>query len=211
METKFFKTSRHALKAAEAGKPIEGWLSTYGEPPDSYGDIVTETAFLRTLKEKGSRRPWLKGHETIQLGWMDLVHVPTKGLKATLVPFDGIQEVAEELIRIKNGALALSIGYFVEPGGSYMKDGIRYLTDLSLMEGSTVIFPANENAILTTRSAEQTRDDIESAFVLQLISLELDSLLRQAKREKVAADLKSSLALAERRLRSLEHQIKEGR
>jgi HK97 family phage prohead protease len=62
----------------------------------------------------------------------------------------GLQSARDAQLRLKGGLIdGLSIGYSVADGGSYLKNGVRYLTDVDLWEVSLVTFPANEEARIT--------------------------------------------------------------
>lgn len=132
---------------------FSGFGSTFGGEPDSYGDVVLEGAFKKSL-EKGGRNGFgismLWQHDAHQpIGtWLSLVEMK-KGLKVEGKLSLGVQKADEALILMKDGALrGLSIGYRIPKGGSeYDSDkDIRYLKEIDLWEISPVTFPANTRA-----------------------------------------------------------------
>jgi HK97 family phage prohead protease len=164
MEFKFapgtIAPAKAGTSAARAGRMVGGWLSTFGPPMDSYGDIVHENAFDRHLAERGDRLVGLSAHDPGQvIGWHQLKKVPGKGLWTDFTFLEGIARADEDLIRVKSGAMAFSIGYFTLREEYRRQE--RWLLDVDLMEGSVVAFGANRNATIEERS--------EDAAVLALL------------------------------------------
>lgn len=138
------------IKSVEGKTPgaFVGDLAVYGNI-DDVGDIIEPGAFAKSLAEK-TRLPLLWQHSPdIPVGYIDISGDDYRALSV-----DG-QILAEELqkgreadVLLKAGIVTgLSIGYNVRKGGYYYDDdGIRHLTDLELMEGSLVTFPANRLA-----------------------------------------------------------------
>lgn len=125
-----------------------GDLSVYGNI-DDVGDIVERGAFKTSLSEK-TRYPllWQHGQGT-PIGFFDVISDDDNALviKGQLLT-DDVQQAKEAHALLKAGVVTgLSIGYNVRKGGAYFdNDGIRHLTDIELMEGSLVTFPANRLA-----------------------------------------------------------------
>ncbi len=138
------------IKSAEGKAPgaFVGDLSVYGNI-DDVGDIVEPGAFEKSLSEK-KRFPLLWQHASNEpIGYFD---VSTDDLRALsidgMILVNEVQKGREADALLKAGVVTgLSIGYNVRKGGYYFdEDGIRHLTDLELMEGSLVTFPANRLA-----------------------------------------------------------------
>lgn len=156
-----FKTSKFEIKAA-TDNIIEGYAAFFGNV-DSYGDIIEQGAFTKTLKENSKRVKVLWQHDTSEpIGKPLEMSQDSTGLyiKAKISMTDTGRK-AMELMR--DGVIdEMSIGYDV------MKDEYkgknRMLKELRLWEFSPVTFAANEKARIT--SAKNFSDllyDIKSA------------------------------------------------
>jgi HK97 family phage prohead protease len=147
---------------------FEGFGSTFGGKPDSYGDIITEGAFKETLR-KGGRNgtgiAMLWQHKSDKpIGVYQEVVETEKGLKVRGELALEVQQGKEAYILMKMGALnGLSIGwdFLRDKDGNRFDDAmemsknnkIRYLKRLELWEISPVTFPANTRATITTVKA----------------------------------------------------------
>lgn len=134
---------------------IEGYASTWIREPDSYGDIVKEGAFTRTLAEKwngGKGIPFLWSHKMDELnafiGKAD-AEEDEKGLHFVAV-FDDTPEAQRVRDLYKDGRLSkFSFAYEVKDAGTVeIDDGTKAneLRDLDLFEISAVCVPANDDA-----------------------------------------------------------------
>lgn len=156
-----FKTSKFEIKSA-SDNIIEGYAAFFGNV-DSYGDVIEQGAFTKTLKENSKRVKVLWQHDTSEpIGKPLEMSQDSTGLyiKAKISMTDTGRK-AMELMR--DGVIdEMSIGYDV------MKDEYkgknRMLKELRLWEFSPVTFAANEKARIT--SAKNFSDllyDIKSA------------------------------------------------
>ncbi len=147
---------------------VQGYASTFGGEPDSYGDVIAPGAFTASLarhKAEGTAPLMLWGHDSDRpIGrWtefaQDEIGLPVKG------GFN-LDTVAGRDARahVKAGDLGgLSIGYVIEPGGSKPgPHGTRILTALDLKEISIVGFPANRRARVTGVKSFGSRAELES-------------------------------------------------
>lgn len=134
---------------------IEGYASTWIREPDSYGDIVKEGAFTRTLAEKwngGKGIPFLWSHKMDELnafiGKAD-AEEDEKGLHF-VAAFDDTPEAQRVRDLYKDGRLSkFSFAYEVKDAGTVeLEDGTKAneLRDLDLFEISAVCVPANDDA-----------------------------------------------------------------
>ena len=151
MEYKEFK-----VKYKDEGTgSIEGYASTWIRVPDSYGDIVKEGAFTRTLAEKwngGKGIPFLWSHKMDELnafiGKAD-AEEDEKGLHF-VATFDDTPEAQRVRDLYKDGRLSkFSFAYEVKDAGAVeLEDGTKAneLRDLDLFEISAVCVPANDDA-----------------------------------------------------------------
>jgi len=155
----------------EDGK-IEGYGSTFGGAPDSYGDIVVAGAFLDTINRGGRNGsgviPMLWQHDAKEpIGYWDMVTENNKGLKLSGNLVLEVQKAKEAHALAKKKVITgLSIGWdFLRgPDGKVDKESvefdekknIRYLKKIDLWEISLVTFPANTRATITGTKCLET-------------------------------------------------------
>jgi hypothetical protein len=136
---------------------FDGYASTFGGPPDSYGDIVAPGAFTKSLSEHqaaGTMPAMLWAHDGSQpIGkWLDM-HEDPMGLKATGRLTLDVQRARDAHALMKDDALGLSIGYRTRDAAP-TPGARRLLKDVHLFEASTVPMPADKRArILSVKSA----------------------------------------------------------
>lgn len=144
------------IKSADDAGVIEGYGSTFGGDPDSYGDIVVRGAFTDSLarhKQAGTMPLMLWGHESYSppIGNWDDMGEDRKGLwvKGQIDLDDPMgQRVFRALKR--NALRGLSIGFeTIEKRADPKRQGVNLLEKLELWEVSAVNFPANRNAGVT--------------------------------------------------------------
>ena len=143
---------------------IEGYASTFIRQPDSYGDVVKQGAFARTLEERwngGKGIPFLWAHKMDDLkafiGTAE-AEEDEKGLHF-VATFDDTEEAQKVRQLYKDGRLRkFSFAYEVkEEGLVTLEDGTKAneLRELELFEISAVTVPANEDAgIVDVKAAE---------------------------------------------------------
>lgn len=154
---------------------FQGYGSTFGGYPDSYGDIVVKGAFKETL-DKGGRNGtgvcMLWQHNTDQpIGVYEEIEENRKGLKVVGQLAMEVQQGKEAYILMKMGALnGLSIGwdFLRDENNKIYEDAYeivetkesrkRYLKRLELWEISPATFPANRRATIVS-----VKDAIENA------------------------------------------------
>lgn len=158
-----YKSSKFEIKAA-SDNTIEGYAAFFGNV-DSYGDVIEQGAFTKTLKENANRVKVLWQHNTNEpIGKPLAMEQDSTGLyiKAKISMTD-VGRKAMELMR--DGVIdEMSIGYDVIKDD--FKKGNRMLKELRLWEFSPVTFAANEKTKIT--SAKNFSDllyDIKSADV----------------------------------------------
>lgn len=143
---------------------IEGYASTFIRRPDSYGDVVKQGAFAKTLAERwngGKGIPFLWAHKMDDLkafiGTAE-AEEDEKGLRF-VAAFDDTEEAQKVRQLYKDGRLRkFSFAYDVkEEGLVTLEDGMKAneLRELDLYEISAVTVPANDDAgVLDVKSAE---------------------------------------------------------
>jgi HK97 family phage prohead protease len=152
------KTRDFALETKDVGSSgeFEGYASTFGGQPDSYGDVVMPGAFAESLvrhKREGSMPLMLFGHDAGSLpigAWTDMAE-DGKGLwvKGQIDLEDPEGARVHRALKQKR-IRGLSIGY--ETKDSERDDkrpGVNLLKEIELWEVSIVNFPANRRSLVT--------------------------------------------------------------
>ena len=158
MKTKDFGLE---VKSVSDEGTFEGYGSTFGGAPDSYGDVVMPGAFAESLakhRREGTMPLMLFGHKSSELpigNWIDLAE-DGKGLYGT-----GQIDIEDPLGARVHRALkkktvrGLSIGYDVKQSGPDPKrPGVNLLHAVDLFEVSIVNFPANRRSLVTAVKSE---------------------------------------------------------
>ena len=144
------------IKAADDAGVIEGYGSTFGGEPDSYGDVVMPGAFTDSLvkhKRSGTMPLMLWGHQSSELpigNWLDMAE-DGKGLwvQGQVDIEDPVGQRVHRAIKRK-AVRGLSIGYeTIRSSEDQKRSGVRLLEKLDLWEVSPVNFPANRRATVT--------------------------------------------------------------
>ena len=145
---------------------IEGYASTWVRKPDSYGDVVKQGAFKKTLAEDwngGKGIPFLWSHQMGDLksfiGVAD-ADEDDKGLHF-IAKFDDTEEAQRVRQLYKDGRLKkFSFAYDVMDAGIItLEDGtkVNELRELKLYEISAVTVPANDTAeVVDVKSGRRT-------------------------------------------------------
>ena len=159
---------------------IEGYASTWIRQPDSYGDVVKQGAFARTLAERwngGKGIPFLWAHQMDVLN--SFIGTATadeddKGLHF-LATFDDTEEAQKVRQLYKDGRLRkFSFAYDVKDAGPVTLEGgveANELRELDLYEISAVTVPANDDAGVVDvksgrRNSKADEDKIRQAITL---------------------------------------------
>ena len=127
---------------------IEGYGSTFSKVPDSYGDIVDEGAFTKTIQENADNIVSLFNHDVMSPIGKPELSTDQKGLLTRIKLVRGVQKAEETLLLAKAGVITqMSIGYNTVKE-SWVK-GVRHLQEVKLYDVSPVIFAANPEAVIT--------------------------------------------------------------
>ncbi len=179
-----YKASRFELKAA-GDNTIEGYAAYFGNV-DSYGDIIENGAFTKTLKENSGRVKVLWQHDTSEpIGKPIHMEQDSKGLyiKAKISMTDTGRK-AMELMR--DGVIdEMSIGYDIIKDEYKAKN--RMLKELRLWEFSPVTFAANEKARITSaKSLSELLYDVKHADIGEIKNAiqKLNELIKQLEPDK---------------------------
>lgn len=162
-------------------RTFSGYASKWGGI-DAYGDTIVKGAYADTLN--GRDRPVLLkwNHTGPVVGRISELHEDDTGLfvRAALTPGHSVAE--DVYASLKHGAVnGLSIGYRIPPGGAEVKDGIRYLKTIDLVEISVVEAPADLGA--TVADVKLFHTDLTSERTMEkALREQLGLSKRQAKR-----------------------------
>lgn len=159
---------------------IEGYASTWIRKPDSYGDVVKQGAFTKTLSERwngGKGIPFLWSHRMDDLksfiGTAD-ANEDEVGLHF-VATFDDTEEAQRVRGLYKDGRLKkFSFAYDVKECAQVtLEDGLKAneLRELDLYEISAVTVPANDDASVVDvksgrRNSKADEDKIKEAIKL---------------------------------------------
>jgi HK97 family phage prohead protease len=139
---------------------FEGYGSTFGGDPDSYGDVIVKGAFSESLKAHRDRKTMPKlfwQHDPSQpIGkWLDAVE-DDKGLLMRGKLNMGVQKGREAYELLKSGDIdGLSIGYRIKKHSEDHDTGVWMLEALDVFEVSVVSIGANSNATIAAVKADR--------------------------------------------------------
>lgn len=165
---------------------FEGYGSTFGGDPDSYGDVIVKGAYTKTLeqhKAKGTMPKMFWQHDPREVvgKWLDAEEDDTGLLMRGKLNMN-VQRGREAHALMKDEAIdGLSIGFSID---DYEKDendkGIWYLKELTLYEVSVVSIGANENATVSSVKAAKAAQDILESLKAgdRLTEREFETLLK---------------------------------
>tara|TARA_R110000796_G_scaffold118260_4_gene231693 strand:- start:367 stop:1044 length:678 start_codon:yes stop_codon:yes gene_type:complete len=156
-----------SIKSLDEKGEFEGYGSTFGGEPDSYGDVIAEGAYSVSLsahKSKGTMPKMFWQHDPSQpIGkWLEATE-DASGLMMRGKLNMGVQRGSEAYALLKEGDIdGLSIGYRIKSYSVDTDSGVWTLEELDLKEVSVVSIGANENAtIASVKSAKAAHDIFE--------------------------------------------------
>lgn len=161
------KTTRPVLdlKALKDTGDFEGYASTFGGEPDSYGDVIAPGAYTDSLAEhkaKGTMPKLFWQHDRHSpIGrWTD-AREDEKGLFVVGKLNMDVQRGREAHALLKAGDIdGLSIGYRIIEYRVDTESGVWTLEKLDLQEVSVVSLGANENAVVSSVKAAKAAHDL---------------------------------------------------
>lgn len=175
------------IKALEEQGSFEGYASTFGGEPDSYGDIIAPGAYAETLAEHAARGTMPKmfwQHDPREpIGkWTSAVE-DGKGLLVKGQLNMGVQRAREAYELLKAGDIdGLSIGYSIRGYEVDEDRNVWTLTKLDLREVSIVSIGANENATIASVKSERRLIEVTDKLKAgdRLTERELELMLKGA-------------------------------
>lgn len=173
-------TAPFELKSVDDDKGIiEGYASIFDQEKDSYGDIVVQRSFAKSIARGGRNRtgwPMLWNHNHNEpIGKLSHIEEESKGLFIQGVLTRAVQKADEVYHLVKERVIqALSFGYSIIEEEYDKETDTRYLKELDLWEVSPVTFPAKVSALITNLKSEidaaTTVRDIESILKMNGLS-----------------------------------------
>lgn len=199
---------------------FEGYLACFNNV-DSYGDVILKGAFEKTIKsfeESGRFCPVLEQHGGFGMGASDYTPIgffeslaeDDTGLyvKGVLFSTQRGTDMYKLLKELPKGCMGMSIGYRTinqraATMDEHSKTGVRrWLTELELMEGSIVTFPANPEArvedvkadALYWREVEKAlkAEGFSNSFALKAVSI-MKSMSKSDEPDYIATEAKDTV------------------
>lgn len=165
---------------------FEGYASVF-DVTDSAFDVIPKGAFaasLRTIAMEGRLPPLLWQHDTKQpIGaWRD-IYEDDHGLfvRGELFTHDIPRAREAHKLLQEKVVSGLSIGYRVNQSYRDEQSGVRYLTDIDLLEISIVTFPANDSARVHAVKSLSAAADLPSCRTLEAALRDAGLSRKQAK------------------------------
>lgn len=145
------KLTGFELKASGDEGNFTGLLSPYNVL-DQGNDIVRPGSYTKNLQEKGPIRPLLFGHKTdCPIGQLTLED-RADGLWCRGELLMELEDAKRAYSLMKAGIMrGLSIGF--ESLQDKIENGVRYISQIRLWEGSLVLFPMAPDALVTAVKA----------------------------------------------------------
>lgn len=138
------------VKRAPAQGRFTALASTFDV--DRQGDRIVRGAYARTLaalKARGGRLPLLWQHDQSEpIGSIETIRETADGLEVEAVVALDTESGREAYELLKAGALSLSVGFLIPDGAAVMRDGVREIREVDLIEISVVGVPANPGAVV---------------------------------------------------------------
>lgn len=160
---------------------FEGYVSTFGNK-DLGGDVVVEGAFTDSIKNQPSI-PILWQHRMAEpIGKTVIMRQDSKGLFIRYeMPKDDSFVRDRVMPQVKIGSVReMSMGYWINDAD--VKDGVRYLKNCTIFEGSLVTKAMNPEALLTAFKSLDSIRDVEAQLKdLGLSNSEAKTLISRIK------------------------------
>ena len=173
------------IKALKETGEFEGYGSTFGGEPDSYGDVVAAGAFVESLADhraKGTMPKMFWQHDASRpIGkWLE-AEEDDHGLLMVGKLNMGVQQAKEAYALLKEGDIdGLSIGYRIREYSVDTDTHVWTLEKLDLLEVSVVSIGANESATIASVKAAKAVHEITEKLKAgdRLTEREFEQLLK---------------------------------
>lgn len=178
---------------------FEGYASTFGGEPDSYGDVIAAGAFAQSLADhatKGTMPKMFWQHDSREpIGRWQQTKEDARGLWVKGQLNMAVRRGQEAYAHLKAGDIdGLSIGYRIKEYSINEDTGVWTLLRLDLKEISVVSIGANENATIVSVKSARALVEIKE-------KLAAGELLTVREFEELAKGLGLSNSQAERAAR----------
>ncbi|MEH6721045.1 MAG: HK97 family phage prohead protease [Aurantimonas endophytica] len=153
------------IKALDKSGEFEGYGSTFGGEPDSYGDVIAAGAYADSLaahKARGTMPKMFWQHDSSEpIGkWLE-AEEDDSGLLMRGKLNMNVQRAKEAYALLKEGDIdGLSIGYRIKEYSVDTDTGVWTLEKLDLLEVSVVSIGANENAVVSSVKAAKAAHEL---------------------------------------------------
>lgn len=161
------KTITGAVKDIDTkNRMITGYLSSFIDKKDSYGDIVVKGAFLKSINERKNEIYFLNQHNWSQPhGKFKVLQEDSKGLYFESEPLIDTS-YSSDLMKLYEAGIVKqhSIGYSTMKSDWDAKTDTRYLKEVKLYEGSNVTRGANPDTPFTgfkSKSLKEINDEVK--------------------------------------------------
>ncbi len=192
MQTRDFKFE---LKNVSEDGTFEGYLSVF-DVKDLVGDVVVKGAFAKTIQEHEGTFPMLWQHDAKQPIGTFKVFEDNYGLKVFGTLILEVRQAQEAYALLRASVVkGLSIGF--ETIQKKSENGIRYLKELRLFEGSIVTFPALPDALITSVKDAQILTEEFFENYSELKAGRAISAERAARLRSIMTEIQSLLDAAE--------------
>lgn len=153
------------IKALKETGEFEGYASTFGGEPDSYGDVIAPGAYTDSLAEhaaKGTMPKMFWQHDSREpIGKWLAAQEDAKGLLMRGKLNMGVQRAKEAYALLKEEDIdGLSIGYRIKEYSVDTETQVWTLERLDLFEVSVVSIGANENATISSVKAAKAHHEL---------------------------------------------------
>lgn len=153
------------IKSLKESGEFEGYGSTFGGEPDSYGDVIAAGAYAESLaahRAKGTMPKLFWQHNSNEpIGKWLAASEDDHGLLLKGKLNMDVQRGREAHSLLKAGDIdGLSIGYRIKEYSVDTESGVWTLEKLDLIEVSVVSVGANENAVVSSVKAAKAAHDL---------------------------------------------------
>lgn len=165
------------VKEENGSMIIEGYGAIFGNI-DSYGDVINNGAFTKTLMERKDRIAFAYQHDIWNpIGKIQEIYEDDKGLFVKVMVSASEGDIQT---KIREGILKeMSIGYREINSQPGTQDGVdvNYISEVKLFEISLVTIAANPLAIITGMKSEERKSFVDTEFD-RIIALERNQSMK---------------------------------
>jgi HK97 family phage prohead protease len=154
---------------------FDGYIAVWNTV-DAYKSTFVRGAFLDTIKKRGDRVKIIDDHSVLVGKSLSIIEddygVKVSG-KININTTRGMDVFKLMQDKTYDG---LSFGFSTPPGAVEVRNGIEYIKEVQLFEYGPVIFPANDNAVITDTRSTDYLENLEDTIEQGLGWVMLDTL-----------------------------------